>query len=384
MSERSYYSTRSGTNPNAKPTLDMLLRLFRATYEDFDRRHYFQEACGFDCIDAGYVPGTLGTDIEAAMFLALRKSDLWPIAVNSPGYQEEDLFDVIEFLYDHVSLPKEGNYHSYGNCGWHYSTFDRDAGRLEFRQKVNALLSDYREGYELSTAGEILVLGEPTLEALIEDGVSSGDSTNVDSRVEAAVLKFRRYRSSSDDRRDAVRDLADVLEYLRPRVKKVLNSGDEADIFNLANNFGIRHHNTQQKTAYDKGIWLGWAFHYYLATIQAVIATGKQTTHWVATFSVNAADLVEKGLIGKGELKPPSDEYPLLCDWLRDRLLDQLNAAHPTPVSLAESELRTGEALSLRVQFEWDPVETEFQPRPEDLWWECTELRPYAEVYGQE
>jgi hypothetical protein len=73
-----------------------------------------------------------------------------------------------------------------------------------------------------------------------------------------------------DERRDAVRDLADVLEFLRPQAKAVLASKDEADLFNLANNFGIRHHNAGQKTDYDPAIWLSWAFYYYLATIHAV------------------------------------------------------------------------------------------------------------------
>jgi hypothetical protein len=51
-----------------------------------------------------------------------------------------------------------------------------------------------------------------------------------------------------------VRDLADVLEYLRPNVQTLLTSKDENDLFNLANNFGIRHHNDRQKTNCDAGL----------------------------------------------------------------------------------------------------------------------------------
>ena len=90
-------------------------------------------------------------------------------------------------------------------------------------------------------------------------------------RVEAAIHKFRRHRSSIEDRRDAVRDLADVLEYLRPKLKEVLVSKDEQDLFNIANNFGIRHHREGQKTDYDKAIWLSWVFYFYLATIHAAV-----------------------------------------------------------------------------------------------------------------
>ena len=65
--------------------------------------------------------------------------------------------------------------------------------------------------------------------------------------------------------------MADVLEYLRAEAKKVLTSDDERDLFNLANNFGIRHHKHGQKTDYDQGIWLSWIFYYYLATIHACV-----------------------------------------------------------------------------------------------------------------
>jgi hypothetical protein len=94
---------------------------------------------------------------------------------------------------------------------------------------------------------------------------------NVLSRVTASTLQYRRHGSTLDDRRQAVRDLADVLEYLRPQVKTLLTSADEKDLFNIANNFGVRHHNDKQRTAYDAGIWLSWMFYFYLSTIHVVL-----------------------------------------------------------------------------------------------------------------
>ena len=46
---------------------------------------------------------------------------------------------------------------------------------------------------------------------------------------------------------------------------------DENDLFNIANNFGIRHHNDKQKTGYDAALWLSWMFYFYLATIHVVV-----------------------------------------------------------------------------------------------------------------
>jgi hypothetical protein len=45
---------------------------------------------------------------------------------------------------------------------------------------------------------------------------------------------------------------------------------DEAALFELANGFSIRHNRSDQKSLYDKEIWLDWAFHVYLATVRAV------------------------------------------------------------------------------------------------------------------
>ncbi len=88
-------------------------------------------------------------------------------------------------------------------------------------------------------------------------------------RVAAAKLKFR--RRSVSDRRDAVKELVDVLEFIRDDAKAVLTSKDHSDLFNLANNFGIRHHTKDQKTDYDLNIWLSWMFYHYLATIHACV-----------------------------------------------------------------------------------------------------------------
>ena len=272
MREKPYYSVRTGKNPlTGNIDLSTLLRLFRPIYEHFDADGYFQEDLGYDCVDEGFVPGSLGYDLDGIILLDLRKTDLTPVREHLSNYSEDDLFDVIEFLYDHCSKPTKRIYHEFSNCGWHCTKFDRQQGRLEYRGRVNRILKVYKDGFELSLDGEILLLPETGLEALLEAPVPSIDPENINARIETALRKFRRYRSSLDERRDAVRDLADVLEYLRPKIKDVLTSKDESDLFNLANNFGIRHHNESQKDKYDKAIWYSWLFYYYLATIHAVL-----------------------------------------------------------------------------------------------------------------
>lgn len=237
----------------------------------FWSKEYFQEAFGYECIDAGPVAGTLGSDIEAQILRKVRKIDLWPVKDKCLEYSEDDIFDVIEFLYDHISKPLEGFYHSYGECGWHYQSFDTELGREEYRREINEILQDYKDGFVLSENGEILALAEKGLENLFHANLPTHDPGNVEVRVNAAILKFRRYKSSIEERRDAIRDLADVLEFLRPKLKTVITKSDESDLFNIANNFGIRHHNETQKTDYEKAIWYSWIFYYYLATIHAAL-----------------------------------------------------------------------------------------------------------------
>jgi hypothetical protein len=272
MREKPYYSVRTGKNPlSGKIDLPMLIKLFKTLYVRFDDEGYFQEDLGFYCVDAGFISGTLGHDLEGVLLLELRKNDLSPIRSQIDNYAEDDLFDIIEFLYDHCSRPITRTYHNWSECGWHCETFDRELGQVEYREKVNRILKIYKEGYELSPNGEILVLADSGLEALLEAPLPSVDPDNIEARIDAARQKFRRYRSSLDERRDAIRDLADVLEFLRPKLKGIIISKDEDDLFNIANNFGIRHHNEKQKVNYDKAIWYSWLFYYYLATIHAVL-----------------------------------------------------------------------------------------------------------------
>lgn len=272
MSNRSYYSQRAGRGAaTAALELNDVKRLFKSQYEQLEQEGYFQQDLGFHCVDSGFNPGLLGTDLQAEILLSLRKPNLWPIHSTIDNWSEDDLFDMLEFLFDHISKPTKRHFHDYSGCGWHCYEFDRAAGQTEYREKLNRILRAYDSGFELTEQGEVVAIPPTGFEPLMIAELPDYDDANVTSRIDAAIKKFRRHRSSIEDRRDAVRDLADVLEFLRPRLKEVLLSKDEQDLFNIANNFGIRHHRTDQKVGYDKAIWLSWVFYYYLATIHAAV-----------------------------------------------------------------------------------------------------------------
>jgi hypothetical protein len=273
QSSRAYYSVRTGKNPRSRFDLDTCVRLFKSLHSGLEERGYFQEHFGYDCVDAGFVCGKLGSDIEAAILVRVRKSDLWPVHRKADAYSEDDLFDVIELLYDHVSKPINGEHHTWNKCGWHYTEFEDSKGaRTEFRCAINDLLRDYAEGFELSPEGEVLALAqEPGLQQLLDAPVPTHDPKNVQKRVDGAIRKFRRHRATPENLRDAVRDLADVLEFMRPEAERLLAKKDEAMLFQIANQFNIRHHNEKQHGDYDNAIWHSWMFYIYLASIQAVL-----------------------------------------------------------------------------------------------------------------
>lgn len=272
MRQQGYYSIRTGKHPNgARLDLPSFKKLFISVDKQFTDQGFFQESFGYNCVDAGDVPGTLGEDIEGRILIELRKDNIWPMWSQIDFYTEDDLFDLIEFLFDNISKPVDGHFHSYGNCGMHYSSFNRHEGQQEFRSVLNQILAAYEGGFTLSESGEMLTMPGKGMSQLLEASLPKFDPENIDERVEAATDRFRRHKASLEDRKHALRDLADVLEYLRPQIQTTLLSKDESDLFNLANNFGIRHHNEKQKTNYDPAIWYSWMFYYYLATIHACV-----------------------------------------------------------------------------------------------------------------
>jgi hypothetical protein len=271
MTEHKCYSLRKGSNPNKDGfAFDDIKELFQQSYLTLRKEGYFDESFGFWCdVDEINILGKV-VDVNLEIVLNIRKKHLWPIEEFIDTYNEDDFFDIIEFLYTHVSKPIDGSSHGWNNFCQHWETFNKANGQKEFREKINKILEMYIYRYELSEKGEILTKPDAGFEKIFEADIPSNDKS-VTEKIDSAILQYRRHGSTIDDRKQAVRNLADVLEYLRPKVKSILTKQDEKDLFNLANNFDIRHHNEKQKTNYDTALWLSWMFYYYLATIHVLL-----------------------------------------------------------------------------------------------------------------
>lgn len=252
MIKRNYYSIRTGKiKPDKKINFEVLKKMFTITYNKLISDGYFQKYFGIHCTD-GYIPGELGENIDAVMFINLRKENLYPIYKNIPNYNEDDFFDVLEFLHDHCSKGLNGFYHNWNDCGQHYEEFNDLEGQKIFRELINPILQEYENGFEISERGEILILSDKGLSNLFEADIPTNDKENITNKIDSAISKFRKHKSTLDDRRESIRELADVLEYLRPSIKEFLDKKDENDIFKIANNFGIRHHNKEQRLIMTK------------------------------------------------------------------------------------------------------------------------------------
>jgi hypothetical protein len=261
-----YWSQRKGLT--AKYNFSDTKIAMKAIFDDFTNRGYFQEYYGYNCVDAedNFVPGKAGDNISNFIFRKLKRRLEWPL--NIKDFDEDTLFDIIELYHDTISYPVDGYYHSFCQCGYHYSSFDAVKGQEEYRKEINEILADYENGYELNNNGEVVLLLAPGLNELTAASIptKTDEETKIKNRVEWAVKKYRDRHSTKIDRREAVRELADVLEYLRPVLKSAMLTADEKDIGNIANNFAIRHNNKSQKEEYSLP-WLSWIFYLYLSTI---------------------------------------------------------------------------------------------------------------------
>lgn len=270
MYKRNYYAARKGISEPMPMDLQLLKKVFLQIYQEFEDNLYFQEATGYDCVDHGEIRGLWGSDIEAFIYLKLRMNNIWPIQKNIKSYDEPTLFTIIEFLYDYASKPLDKWYHKWDQCGWHSSKYDRDKGRTEYRMRINESLKDYSQGYELSSKGEILEIAPTGLEHIFKEIIQTDDPKNIDTRRKNAITKYRRYCATSSDKRDAIRDLADVLEFLKKEGIRLL-SKDDSDLFRIINGFDIRHHNKLQQSEYDKEIWYDWLFYTFLSSINVLL-----------------------------------------------------------------------------------------------------------------
>jgi len=262
---RLLYSQRQGLRPN-QITLLQLKRVVEGLYGDWERAGLFQEWFGYDCVDAGQVPGKAGEHPSAYVFRQTLSDRIWPIPRHLADWSESELFDAVEFMWQYASAGTDDYYHPWNNCGFHFKQFDQHAGRERLRTELNPLLALYDTGYELTADGEVSQILKLHIAELIEAPLPIETPDEVARAIRRAVKLYRQRGSSADEWREAARELAGAFEFLRPQVQAVLSTKDDDLIFDLANRFHIRHSRSGQISRYDAR-WLRWVVEIYLSTL---------------------------------------------------------------------------------------------------------------------
>lgn len=267
FSAPSYYRARSAPRapqtPLSGPTLGAELC---QVFADMDDRGYFDEAFGLSCCDMREDrPGA-----ARALFvqrLGEQTSWQWPAVFD--GQDLEDVYDLVEVCHDLVARPRVRQYHQF--CDeWDYSEFQRRAGRLVYRWRINSVLQRSSVELRMSDTGEdegrlVHAPGDPrnTLPGRV---VAAAKNRTEQERLQHAIAVFRGRHADRNAKRDAVRALGDVLELRRTRVRKVLGRKDEDALFDILNNFDIRHLNRTTQADYDEA-FLDWIFWTLLASL---------------------------------------------------------------------------------------------------------------------
>lgn len=193
---------------------------------------------------------------------------LQPSAVHEQ-WPREMFLDVVEALDEVAARPRRRTWHSHFE-EWDYADYARPPGQAVYRWRVNALLA--RSGLTLQLAedgpdaGLLVQTSDPARQDLLAQGLSTPVEVDRDD-VGHAVELFRGRTATRADRRSAVVALAGVLERRRTQLKQVLRRRDEGALFQLANEFDLRHRDAGQQGDYDDA-FLDWVFWWYLATVE--------------------------------------------------------------------------------------------------------------------
>jgi hypothetical protein len=282
---RYYLERRRPANEPHRLTRSLLAEQVAACLQELNEFGYFEQSFGSTCPDADSDPNDNGDAMLRERVFGQTRHDgaditLWPPSVpNVAAWDEEVTLSVIEALYDLVARPRTRYWHDF-HSGWDYSDYSRSSGREVFLWRINELLDRSHLGLGLAPSGEDRGLVVQTLpdqrQELLERALALDAERATKERVDHAVATFRRRGGSTRaDKRAAVLSLHHILERHRDSLKAHLLRRDEAALFEIANNFDMRHHKLDQRDEYGDE-FLDWVFWWYLATVELIQRLGSR------------------------------------------------------------------------------------------------------------
>jgi len=254
-----FYAARNG-----HINLDEIKIPFHKFREFFvDTYMYFEEKGYFKLAFSGYhsTPRLMSPSPEAFMFTHVGVNNIFPISYE---YKQNKVttFTLIEVLHKYIRKIEA------------FDFYEEKEAQKEFREMINKYLICLDEGYVLSEKGYIINIPEDGLGKLFTQDLPKNTDDPTTQRVETAIKMFFKYDSNETEKMKAINLLVDVLEPYRKNLKQVTTEKHDKLIFEIVNQYGIRHNRITEKTDYDKPIWYEWMFHYYLATVHATLRLG--------------------------------------------------------------------------------------------------------------
>jgi hypothetical protein len=204
--------------------------------------------------------GNSGCDQQALKNNMAGYQVIWPSDARRLDHEEitdVQVFDLLEYAYEHIAHPLPGGFHSYFSHSHH--DYDQDAGRKQLEEEVNRLFERNGLAFQLhdgqverlvpSVLQEILVPSEfHTLDPILDELLSTAREKflNRDLKVRREALEklwdaWERLKSLSDpaDKKMSVKIMLDRVTTepnLRERVEI-----ESRQLTDIGNNFFIRH-----------------------------------------------------------------------------------------------------------------------------------------------
>ncbi|MEU1128138.1 hypothetical protein ABZ371_32275 [Streptomyces sp. NPDC005899] len=235
---RPYWPQRYGSDLSQGGRAAAARQDFARLIGEFADNGYLAEVFGERCVD-GY------DDLPDASKVIERRlgiADLWPLAPET--WDENTFYGLIEVLHDLVSRPRTRHYHSFSNCGWHHSEFHNGSARVLYRWKVNQLLREAGIEYELAAEGEdlgrLVAITDDARSQLVHRALNDSPP-DIAAEVRHAIALFRGRDTPVEVKRSAVFNLGRILEDRRDLLKTHLLKKDEGALFQIANQFDLRH-----------------------------------------------------------------------------------------------------------------------------------------------
>lgn len=206
----------------------------------------------------------------------------WPNVGDGSLPSDPDLFDLIEFMYEHAALPKAYGFHSFLSHA--HLSYDQAAGREKFAEDINQIFARNGMAFEL-VEGEVTRIAPTGLqEALAETVFKTGDR-DLDRLLETAREKF--LNRSPEVRKEGLEKLWDAWERLKTveplaqataildkaANEPVLRERLEAEAKELnfiGNNLMIRHTETN-KPPIAESAQVDYLFHRMFAMIRLLL-----------------------------------------------------------------------------------------------------------------